>query len=82
MRNTAKRAMLVMTLLLCFFTFLLNAQVTTATLSGSVKDSKGAALPAATVTVEYPDAGISSMTEILAWTLRWKTAWPATYQLL
>src|SRR5688572_314926 len=36
----------------------LNAQVTTATLSGIVKDSKGTALASATVTVEYPDAGI------------------------
>jgi hypothetical protein len=36
----------------------IQAQVTTATLSGLVKDSKGVALPSATVTVEYPDAGI------------------------
>lgn len=36
-----------------------HAQVTTATLSGIVRDSKGAALAAASVTVEYPDAGIS-----------------------
>jgi hypothetical protein len=36
-----------------------KAQVTTATLSGIVKDAKGAALTAATVIVEYPDAGIS-----------------------
>jgi hypothetical protein len=35
------------------------AQVTTATLSGIVKDSKGAPLEAATVTVAYPDAGIN-----------------------
>src|SRR5262245_24104031 len=35
------------------------SQVTTATLSGVVKDSKGAALSAATVIVEYPDAGLS-----------------------
>ncbi|HET6994854.1 MAG TPA: TonB-dependent receptor, partial [Chitinophagaceae bacterium] len=38
---------------------LLHAQVTTATLSGIVKDSKGVALPSASVTVEYPDAGIT-----------------------
>ena len=37
----------------------LHAQVTTATLSGIVKDDKGAALGSVTVTVEYPDAGIS-----------------------
>ncbi|MCW3118490.1 MAG: TonB-dependent receptor [Chitinophagaceae bacterium] len=36
----------------------LSAQVTTATLSGIVKDSKGAGLSSVTVTVEYPDAGI------------------------
>lgn len=36
----------------------LYSQVTTATLSGFVKDSKGVGLGSATVTVEYPDAGI------------------------
>jgi hypothetical protein len=36
----------------------LFAQVTTATLSGFIKDSKGAGIGSATVTVEYPDAGI------------------------
>ena len=35
-----------------------NTQVTTATLSGIVKDSKGTIVPSATVTVEYSDAGI------------------------
>ncbi|HLF46114.1 MAG TPA: TonB-dependent receptor, partial [Chitinophagaceae bacterium] len=35
-----------------------QAQVTTATLSGVVKDAKGISIPLATVTVEYPDAGI------------------------
>lgn len=44
--------------LLSFLTISVNAQVTTATLSGVVKDAKGSALAAATVTVEYPDAGI------------------------
>ena len=39
----------------------LSAQVTTATLSGTIKDSKGAGLEAATVTVEYPDAGIKQV---------------------
>lgn len=50
---------------LIFFVLLsaqsLIAQVTTATLSGVVKDSKGAALALATVTVEYPDAGIKQV---------------------
>jgi len=49
-------------LLLGLFLFLsssqLFAQVTTATLSGFVKDSKGVGIGSATVTVEYPDAGI------------------------
>ncbi|HKO80795.1 MAG TPA: carboxypeptidase-like regulatory domain-containing protein, partial [Chitinophagaceae bacterium] len=36
----------------------LSAQVTTATLSGSIKDAKGTGLEAATVTIEFPDAGI------------------------
>src|SRR6188474_1817633 len=47
--------------LICLFTFsffLTKAQVTTATLSGIVKDQKGAGLASATVIVEYPDAGI------------------------
>jgi hypothetical protein len=37
---------------------MLNAQVTTATLSGIVKDGKGSPLPDATVVVEFVDAGI------------------------
>lgn len=45
-------------LVLVTLTNALFAQVTTATLSGIVKDSKGAGVPSATVTVEYPDAGI------------------------
>ncbi|HET6722920.1 MAG TPA: TonB-dependent receptor, partial [Chitinophagaceae bacterium] len=47
--------------LICLFTFsffLTKAQVTTATLSGIVKDPKGDGLASATVIVEYPDAGI------------------------
>ncbi len=35
-----------------------DAQVTTATLSGTVKDDKGTALSGASVVIEYPDAGI------------------------
>jgi len=45
-------------LLVINFSIPLSAQVTTATLSGIVKDAKGAALASATITVEYPDAGI------------------------
>ena len=47
--------------LLAFSTFYAKAQVTTATLSGIVKDSKGEGLASATVTVEYPDAGIKQV---------------------
>ncbi len=50
----------------CFFVVLLfacttviNAQVTTATISGIVKSAKGEPVPSATVKIEYPDAGIS-----------------------
>ncbi|MBX9781770.1 MAG: TonB-dependent receptor [Chitinophagaceae bacterium] len=35
-----------------------SAQVTTATLNGIIQDKKGTALASATVTVEFPDAGI------------------------
>lgn len=39
----------------------LFAQVTTATLSGVIKDATGKGLPSATVTVEFPDAGIKQV---------------------
>src|SRR5687767_3938658 len=39
----------------------LSAQVTTATLSGIVKDAKGEGIPSATVSVEFPDAGIKQV---------------------
>ena len=45
-------------LAISFFSFNLHSQVTTATLSGIVKDSKGNGLPSATIVVEFPDAGI------------------------
>jgi hypothetical protein len=48
-------------LLLSLLSGQLFSQVTTATLSGLVKDSKGAGLGSATVTVEYPDAGIKQV---------------------
>ncbi|HEU4903303.1 MAG TPA: carboxypeptidase-like regulatory domain-containing protein, partial [Flavisolibacter sp.] len=47
--------------LLCIFSFAhlsAPAQVTTATLTGMVKDANGAALSGATVVVEFPDAGV------------------------
>ncbi|MCW3467085.1 TonB-dependent receptor [Chitinophaga nivalis] len=44
----------------CFFTFLHTyAQVTTATLSGVVKNEEGQPLPGATIKVLYEDAGIN-----------------------
>jgi Carboxypeptidase regulatory-like domain len=52
-----KRAAFLLALLLIASASLL-AQVTTATLSGIVKDPKGTALAAATVVLEFPDAGI------------------------
>ncbi len=52
------RAIIALPILL-LFNYAIYAQVTTATLSGIVRDAKGAVLPSATVTVEYPDAGIS-----------------------
>ncbi len=58
MRNLLKTRS-ALTLFLCLLTSVINAQVTTATLSGIVKDGKGNALASATVMVEYPDAGIS-----------------------
>ncbi len=46
---------------LLFLTLHLSAQVTTATISGIVKDSRGAPLGSATITVEFPDAGIKQI---------------------
>jgi hypothetical protein len=45
-------------MLLLFCGYFASAQVTTATFNGMVQDNKGAALAAATVTIEFPDAGI------------------------
>jgi hypothetical protein len=60
MRNTLQaRVCFVLALLFCLSATFLFAQVTTATLSGVVKDAKGSPLPSATVTIEYPNAGIS-----------------------
>jgi hypothetical protein len=60
---TAMRKDLHKNYVLSLFFFLLCSpalfsQVTTATLSGIIKDPKGAPLPAATVVVEFADAGI------------------------
>ncbi len=59
-KNTSKRGGLLFASLF-LLTINLFAQVTTATISGLVKDSKGAALASATVTVEFPDAGIKQV---------------------
>jgi Carboxypeptidase regulatory-like domain len=49
-------------LVLMLFTALVtSAQVTTATLTGLVQDKKGSPLASATVTVEFPDAGIKQV---------------------
>ena len=52
-----KKLLGLITMLLAF-SLSINAQVTTATISGIVRDSKGDPLPSATVTIEFPDAGI------------------------
>ncbi len=46
--------------ILVLFTGTAMAQVTTATLNGVVKNASGALLPAASVIVEYPEAGIKN----------------------
>src|SRR5258708_35376529 len=59
MRNTASSTgRVLLSFLLIFSVNQLYSQVTTATLSGFVKNSKGEALPGASVTVSYPEAGI------------------------
>lgn len=60
MRKHLKHAGLLIFVVLAF-TYTMSAQVTTATLSGSVKDPKGAALASATVTIEFSDAGIKQV---------------------
>ena len=49
---------LLLTIIYLTVTSSLFAQVTTATLSGIVKDAAGVPLPSATVLIEFPDAGI------------------------
>lgn len=58
MRNTLQARVCFVLAALLFFSLNVFSQVTTATLSGIVKDAKGAPLPSATVTIEYPNAGI------------------------
>src|SRR4029078_11574479 len=58
---TQRHWIIIILITLICFTNQLSAQVTTATLSGIVKDTKGAGLGSATVTVEYPDAGIKQV---------------------
>jgi|CXWL01.1.fsa_nt_gi hypothetical protein len=61
MQKQLKKQSLLFLAALLFFTLNLSAQVTTATISGLVKDTKGAVLGSATVTVEFPDAGIKQV---------------------
>ncbi|HET9431718.1 MAG TPA: carboxypeptidase regulatory-like domain-containing protein, partial [Chitinophagaceae bacterium] len=59
MRNLLlSKGLFLLLALTCCLLQQLSSQVTTATLSGTVKDSKGEGLGSATVTVEFPDAGI------------------------
>ena len=57
----AANAIICVIVLMFAFAFSTKAQVTTATLSGLVKDPKGSALEAATVTIEFADAGIKQV---------------------
>jgi Carboxypeptidase regulatory-like domain len=60
-KNIKKQSWLFLVLALMCIVNNLAAQVTTATISGVVKDAKGAALGSATVMVEFPDAGIKQV---------------------
>jgi hypothetical protein len=53
------KAALLLSMLFFLISHPIFSQVTTATLSGIVKDAKGAPLSDASITVEFPDAGIS-----------------------
>ena len=57
----AANAIICFIVMLLAFAFSTKAQVTTATLSGLVKDQKGVALGSATVTLEFADAGIKQV---------------------
>ncbi len=61
MKNLSFQKAVFLTAFLFASSTILNAQVTTATLSGLVADSKGAGIASATVTVEFPDAGIKQV---------------------
>lgn len=58
MRNRLPQKVLLSIVLIVASFSNISAQVTTATLSGLVKDSKGIGIASTTVLVEYPDAGI------------------------
>jgi hypothetical protein len=60
-KYTPRKSWILFAILSLTFSYHLPAQVTTATLSGIVKDPKGAGLSSATVTVEFPDAGIKQV---------------------
>jgi Carboxypeptidase regulatory-like domain len=57
-RKQFSKSLIFIVSLFAFFSPVLTAQVTTATLAGIVTDPKGAPLDGATVTVEFPNAGI------------------------
>lgn len=56
--NNRKKVIGLLVMMLLTFSFSIEAQVTTATISGIVRNSKGEPLPSASVTVEFPEAGI------------------------
>ncbi len=59
MKHLLKSKAAIFFILFISLTSIVEAQVTTATMNGIVKDAKGTALASATVTVEYTDAGIT-----------------------
>ena len=59
----SRRVLFLSSVLVCFSTAIMWAQVTTGTISGTVKDSSGAALPGAMVVVLNDDTGITRTVE-------------------
>ncbi len=58
MRKLHKSKRIFAVLIMFFYTSISIAQVTTATLTGEVRDEKSQAITGASVTIEYPEAGI------------------------
>lgn len=59
--KTLRQGFILLSIFFLGFIYNTSAQLTTATLGGYVKDAKGEPLSSATVTVEFPDAGIKQL---------------------